>query len=330
MTGTLVPIFALVLTLALAALALWRARRPVEGLCPKCSYALGPTPELSTCPECGSAPSRVITARVPRGSRWRSALVYLCALLLLALAAYFHPVAGAWIASATHSGPRWVQRADLRAIVQFSPGWREEFSLGAQIERSQWGSDAGEGTVKLRSITLGTFAGPERAPVASITIAYPPGPSDEALREFVRQAAAGARARGLDADESRWLDAVHAVLGPIEKNVGFLDVPVALAHAWFPGGGLGDGTNIRNLPLLPSEPNKAPRARMILPASSLVPSSVESPDFRDALKLWSRVTMAGALAYVILLVTIYRVRNRTLTTPWPPKAAGSSGDTTLA
>lgn len=315
------PILALVLILALAALALSRTRTPVEGLCSKCSYALGPTPDLTTCPECGSAPAHVITARIPKSRVWRSALVYLCAFLVLALATVYHPLAGAWVASATHTGPRWVQRADLRAIVQFSPGWREEFSIGARIERAQWGDDSGNGAVQLRSVTLSAESGPERAPVASVTILYPPGPSDEALREFVRLAAAGARARNLDADESRWLAAVRAVLGPIEKQSAFLDVPVALAHAWFPGGGLGDGTSFRNLPMLPADQNQAPRARMIMPASTLIPTSVESPDYRSATQLWSRATLAAALVLVIALTSAYRIRNRTLTRPWPPATA---------
>lgn len=303
-----------VLAIAGAVVACTRVRKPVPGLCPKCRYSLGPTPEITTCPECGSKPERVIVAVVPTGMRRRLFFCYACSLAAVALNLGYSKTIGKAIADLRFTGPRvtewWYQSGTIHAFGY--PG--REVMIQVSSQREVWP----DGRSTLRTLEIRVPGGARLGLLPTIELSFPPGPDDAAIETFLYDLGEYMAACGLPFDHDR---ADTALRRAIAELVGSerADVAGTLGCTLFPNA-------------IPVEQvlNRATRDEF-----NRTHWSQQPPVFREGLpragSAWEsrQLRNAGSMAQLavglpvaalqFLSLFAFPLRNRTLYAPWPPK-----------
>lgn len=314
MTGDWIIISLLsVLAVAGAVVALVGRPRPVDHLCAKCRYPLGPTPHAQFCPECGTPAERVlISDSEPVVVRTMiGAMVSFCAVAFLANR--FGPAWGEALADRFYSGAHAV-RTDLDAssIIPADPT-RPVFRVRSKVESDVMRDAA----VRPRRLTLELNLGQGAPTVAPVKLALPLGADDVALRTFLEKAREAAAPLGIALDPATGLEAVRAAADQRALDPS-LSIVGALANAWV--------ANARTVRV--ERDSHGRRMTADVPATSRVPRvEVSSPGSFDLPShdlgiVQSRASMAmrlGGLAYGPLIIGIVSRLLRPKYAPWPPK-----------
>jgi hypothetical protein len=315
MTGDTIIILVLtVLTLAGGIVAWIRVRTPVPGLCPNCRYSLGPTPEITTCPECGTKPERVIVAVVPKGFRRRLFFCYACSFAPVVLSMGYGRFIGEAIADVRFNGPRvtewWSQHGSVHAFGY--PG--REIMIHVTSERDVWP----DGRSVIRTLEIRVPGGARLGLLPTIELSFPPGPDDAAIETFLYDLGEYMAACSLPFDHDRASRALRKAIAEAMKD-GRTDVVGILGCAWFPNA-------------IPVEQvlNRAthrelnathwsqwpPVLRNSLPR---VGGTHPSPQLQDAESMARLVVGLPLAALQFLTLFAFPLRNRTRYAPWPPK-----------